>query len=68
MKFQLNDLVRKDDGGPQLYKVVATRTFEPCYLLQQQSNITENQWAISEELRLVSEESQRFMAAHSVVR
>ena len=67
MKFQINDLVCKDDGGQQLCKIVATRTYEPCCLLQQQSNITEKHWAISEELRLASEGSKR-CEGHSVAR
>ncbi len=68
MKFQVNDLVRKDDGEEETYKIVATRTFEPCCLLQRQSNVAEKQWAITEELRLVSEESPRSETGHSIAR
>lgn len=69
MKFEINDWVRKDDGTQGVYEIVATRTFEPCCLLEQQgSDPVRNHWAISEELQLLSHESLRSAVGHPATR
>jgi hypothetical protein len=59
MKFQVNDLVRKNEENGGLYTVVAVRTYEPCCQLQLRDNASSKHWAITEELELVSRESDR---------
>jgi hypothetical protein len=59
MKFQVNDLVRKNDENGDLYTVLAVRTYEPCCQLQLRGNASAKHWAITEELELVSRESDR---------
>jgi hypothetical protein len=70
MKFQVDDLVREtsskanaegrdvnDDKG-DLFRVVAIRTYEPCYQLELLCNSSPKHWAITQELELVSRKSQ----------
>ena len=70
MIFQVDDLVHEtssraegegrevnDDKG-DLFRVVAIRTYEPCYQLQPLCNLSPKHWAITQELELVSRKSQ----------
>jgi hypothetical protein len=70
MKFQVDDLVHEissmadgegrdvnDDKG-DLFRVLAIRTYEPCYQLEPLCNSSPKHWAITQELELVSRKSQ----------
>jgi hypothetical protein len=70
MKFQVDDLVHEmssradgegrevnDDKG-DLFRIVAIRSYEPCYQLEALCNSSPKHWAITQELELVSRKSQ----------
>jgi hypothetical protein len=54
MRFQLGDIVRKDGSKVEVFVVIALRQFEPCCQIQSEVDASSKQWAISQDLELVS--------------
>jgi hypothetical protein len=53
-RFQLGDIVRKDGSKIEVFVVIALRQFEPCCQIQSEVDASSKQWAISQDLELVS--------------
>jgi hypothetical protein len=54
VKFQLGDIVHKDGDRIEVFVVIALRQFEPCCQIQSEVDPSSKQWAISQDLELVS--------------
>jgi uncharacterized protein YodC (DUF2158 family) len=54
MKFELGDIVRIKNGGPQVYKITQATSSGPTYLLQLGNGGTAIQWKKEDEIELVS--------------
>ena len=59
MKFQLGDIVRKDGDQTEVFVVIALRQFEPCCQIQSEVDPSSKQWAISQDLELVSRPAEK---------
>lgn len=53
-KFQLGDRVRKEGQAGEDYVVIALRKFEPCCQIESITRPSLKEWAISQDLELVS--------------
>lgn len=53
-KFQLGDVVRKEGQAGEDYEIIALRQFEPCCQIRSIARPSTKEWAISQDLELVS--------------
>ncbi len=54
IKFQLGDVVRKEGQQTEEFAVIALRQFEPCCQIQSIERPGLKEWAISQDLELIS--------------
>jgi hypothetical protein len=54
MKFQLGDVVRKEGQAAENFVVIALRQFEPCCQIQSLERSGAKEWAISQDLELIT--------------